>query len=300
MNEAVSEFPLYLSPSQVSSLGTCGEQFRLTRVVRAPERPQWAGIGGSAVHRMTEDADLAAYNSLPFTGTWDDYWAEALDETKKYHPEFSEDEYYTGGRASKAWPDKEGPAWWAENGPKFVESWRQWLDASGFEIWDFPNAEGTFTPAIELETWAENGDLYLKSVIDRILLDPTTGVIYIVDLKSGSHTAAWPQQMALNNVGFKQHAYACPTENGAQFAGFWKARQGGVMKWFPLDYPDDWLWDQVRMAKAIRDQHLFVAQPSNLCASACGVRQHCVAMGGTPFFPVDATLTQSRKDASNR
>lgn len=53
--------PEYLSPSQISSLLTCGEQYRLTRVEHAPERPMWAGIGGSAVHRMTEDLDREAY-----------------------------------------------------------------------------------------------------------------------------------------------------------------------------------------------------------------------------------------------
>lgn len=56
-----SPFPLYLSPSQISSLLTCGEQFRLTRLLHVPERPMWAGIGGSAVHRMTEDLDREAW-----------------------------------------------------------------------------------------------------------------------------------------------------------------------------------------------------------------------------------------------
>lgn len=55
--DATSPFPLYLSPSQVSSLVTCGEQFRLTRQVKVPERPMWAGIGGSTVHRVTEILD---------------------------------------------------------------------------------------------------------------------------------------------------------------------------------------------------------------------------------------------------
>lgn len=53
-----SPFPLYLSPSQISSLLTCGEQFRLKRVLKVPERPMWASIGGSAVHKITEVLDL--------------------------------------------------------------------------------------------------------------------------------------------------------------------------------------------------------------------------------------------------
>lgn len=56
-----SAFPLYLSPSQISSLLTCGYQFYLTRGLHASERPMWAGIGGSAVHRVTEALDRAAW-----------------------------------------------------------------------------------------------------------------------------------------------------------------------------------------------------------------------------------------------
>lgn len=52
-----SPFPLYLSPSQVSGLLTCGYQFKLTRLDKVPERPMWAGIGGSTVHKVTEILD---------------------------------------------------------------------------------------------------------------------------------------------------------------------------------------------------------------------------------------------------
>lgn len=55
--------PAYLSPSQISTLLMCGEQYRLTRVEGAPERPMWAGIGGSAVHTLTEALDREAWAS---------------------------------------------------------------------------------------------------------------------------------------------------------------------------------------------------------------------------------------------
>ena len=56
-----SPFPLYLSPSQISQLLTCGEKFRLTRVLRLHERPMWASVGGSTVHRVTEILDREKY-----------------------------------------------------------------------------------------------------------------------------------------------------------------------------------------------------------------------------------------------
>ena len=60
---ADSPFPRYLSPSQINGLLMCGEQFRLTRLVKAPERPMWAGIGGSTVHKLTELIDLELWRS---------------------------------------------------------------------------------------------------------------------------------------------------------------------------------------------------------------------------------------------
>lgn len=56
-----SPFPLYLSPSQIMSLLTCGEQFRLLRALKVEERPQWASIGGSTVHKVTELLDRQAW-----------------------------------------------------------------------------------------------------------------------------------------------------------------------------------------------------------------------------------------------
>lgn len=56
-----SPFPPHLSPSQISSLLTCGEKFRLERVERVPSRPMWASIGGSVVHKLTEEMDREWY-----------------------------------------------------------------------------------------------------------------------------------------------------------------------------------------------------------------------------------------------
>lgn len=53
----------YLSPSQISSLLNCGEQFRLQRVEKAPSRPMWGGIGGTAVHELTEHLDRLKYKA---------------------------------------------------------------------------------------------------------------------------------------------------------------------------------------------------------------------------------------------
>lgn len=47
----------YLSPSSIGTLTTCSEQYRLERLTDAPQREQWASVGGTVVHLVTEELD---------------------------------------------------------------------------------------------------------------------------------------------------------------------------------------------------------------------------------------------------
>lgn len=55
--EPPAGLPPHLSPSQINTIMTCGEMFRLERIVRVPSRPMWASVGGSTVHKITEKLD---------------------------------------------------------------------------------------------------------------------------------------------------------------------------------------------------------------------------------------------------
>lgn len=55
--------PEHMSPSQMSSLLTCGHQFFLERVARVPARPMFAGVGGTTLHKITEQLDREWYES---------------------------------------------------------------------------------------------------------------------------------------------------------------------------------------------------------------------------------------------
>lgn len=215
-----------------------------------------------------------------YDALWSEYWdrqlkTELADERSgEYQPE----DFYTSGRVSKEWPNKEDPSWWAKKGPGFVKSWITYRDNCGMDIWVTPTGE----PAIELPVPANRGDLELVQVIDRVFIDQE-GDLRILDLKSGSQSPAWPRQLALNNLGLDQQFGV-----KARWGGFWSARKGAV-EWEDLRiYDDDWMWEQVRMAREIRDQQLFLAQPTNLCKSACGVRPYCKAMAG----PLSLTVVQ--------
>lgn len=53
-----------LSYSQMETLLSCGEKYRLTKIVQVPEQPAWYLIGGSAVHQATEAYDLALHREV--------------------------------------------------------------------------------------------------------------------------------------------------------------------------------------------------------------------------------------------
>ena len=191
-------------------------------------------------------------------------WDEQVHETKedKRNRGYKPERWYTSGRSSKAHPNKEDESWWFEKGPGFIKSWVNWRNASGLTFWTAPDEE----PGIELPVEATRKDgLKVLSVIDRVM-ENADGELFIVDLKSGSQTPAWPRQLALNNLGL-YYTYGVWAEKG----GFWNARKGGVATWYDLSvYTEDWLWGQIWRAREIRDLGLFVAQPGNLCNSACG------------------------------
>ena len=46
--------PDYMSYSRMNSITTCGEQFRLERIIKVPVVEHWASIGGNAFHSSVE------------------------------------------------------------------------------------------------------------------------------------------------------------------------------------------------------------------------------------------------------
>ena len=212
-----------------------------------------------------------------FQELWNETLQHELEDERSgdYQPE----QFYRSGRASKEFPDKEDPSWWAKKGPEFVGMWETWRDASGLDIWTTPDGE----PAIEIKVEAQRGTEKVLCYIDRVMVDEHDR-LYIVDLKTGSQTPAWPRQLALNNLGLL-HTFGV----WATYGGFWSGRKGGIdPDWSDLRiYTEEWLWEQVRVAREIRDQQLFAAQPGNLCKSACGVAPYCKAVGGPLSLLID-------------
>ena len=57
----------YMSYSRMNSILTCGEQFRLERVLKMPAREHWASVGGNAFHNAVESILKAEFEGVNAT-----------------------------------------------------------------------------------------------------------------------------------------------------------------------------------------------------------------------------------------
>lgn len=268
------EFPAYLSPSQINSLTTCGMQYVLTRGERVPERPTMGGVGGGAVHTLTEEIDRTGrtWSGEEIYAAWGAHLEQSIAEAEKSG--FTLDQFYCGGRPSARWPNRENIDWWNHQGPLFVAQWQEWLATAGWEVADLlDQSTGEVIPGIEVEvTYRTQSGLEVLSYIDRVVRNKVSGDHAVVDLKTGSMTPPWPLQMAYNGWGLYQCYDVLP-----RWSGYWKARKGTVESWFDMDtmLQMEFIDRQAEVANEIKKNELFMAVPSNLCANACGVKQYC-------------------------
>lgn len=257
-----------LSFSQLNSYARCAEQYRLERVVRVPQRPSWALVGGSAAHAVTERRDLLAHGQEP-DGSLDfeeEFWAEATATEERSG--FPQAEFRASGRASKQWPNKEDPEWWLYHGPQMVDRWTQYMTRLPHPLWVDPKGN----PGIEVpfEYRIGGADLVVRGFIDRVF-DLGDGNLVVVDIKTGS-----AKQPSLRQLGVYRVAMEAKFPDHRVVAGtFWDARTGADSGFQSLDdHTADRLAYQMRALSLARRENLYIASPSNMCVS-CSVRDFC-------------------------
>lgn len=251
----------------------CGEQYRLSRLMKLPEPPGWAQIGGHAVHSTTEILDTEG-NLTPdpayVRDTFAMFMAEEIEsQINRYDGAFGPEDFRASGRASRQWPNKEDDAWWLENGPVFVHSWLNYRRVSPLTI-----AVINDEPAIELHASVELAGLPVELYIDRVMESPYNGLV-IVDIKSGAFMPKDPMQLAVYAEGMLQKYGTRP-----RWGQFFDARKGTSTAAYDLnEWPKERLDYEFGQVRAMQEQGIFLANPSNMCAS-CGVKRYCKTMGG--------------------
>lgn len=219
--------PAHLSHSALTTFLSCGHKYYLSRVVKVEETPAWWFVGGNAVHTASEWYDMDLWNNEVVGGL--DYFTEAFAEhvalTLDAAGQDTPEGWRAGGRATKAFPNKEDGDWWLANGPGMVDNWKRWREGSGWSIFEIDGR-----PAIELGLDFEvGGEFAIKMFIDRLMVNEH-GELVVVDLKSGSSTPKSALQLAL-------YAYGCEKILGIRpkWGTFWKARDGGTTPLMDLD-----------------------------------------------------------------
>jgi RecB family exonuclease len=171
-------------------------------------------------------------------------------------------------------PDGENGAWWRANGPDMVQRWIDWRKREGWKVWTTPSGE----PAIELDmqvdvsTGEESFDI--KAFIDRVMIEPATKGLVIVDLKTGARTPESDLQLGVYRY-LLWRKFGVRVDHGA----YWMARKGDMEVLDLRRYQPELveLWFK-RFRRATEDG-VFLPHPTYLCR-ACPVREYCLAFGG--------------------
>jgi hypothetical protein len=258
----------------------CGEQYRLTRLLKIPEAPGWAMIGGTAVHETTEHFDLLGDLSPDPAQVREKFTEIFAQETQsqvdRYEGHFQPKDFHCSGRASKAWPNKEDDAWWLENGPLFVHNWMNFHRTTPYTVTVIDDQ-----PAIELHATVELGGLPVELYIDRVMMTPSGPVI--IDLKSGANMPKDDMQLAIYSEGLHQQ-YGMQRPRWGQF---FDCRKAVTSVAYDLDqWPKERLDHEFSQVRRMQEEGIFLANPSNLCSS-CGVKEYCLTMKGSMAHTIE-------------
>lgn len=265
------ELPGHLSFSQVATYLKCGEQYRLERLMQAPQLPSWALCGGSAVHTATEEWDhslLGGEVRDDYTDLWVKHFTMQVEDTEQRR-DVPRSEFRASGRASKDWPDKENEAWWNHRGPEFLANWASWRLNSPWDLWFTP--EGV--PAIEIAFTINVAGIAVKGAIDRVFVTGD-GVVVPVDLKTGREPDDTLQ------LGTYAKAMRDLLKTDAPVATYWMARSGGTTDLHPMGkFTDAYLDLMYGQARKGMEAGIFLPHVTSMC-KGCSVRDSCFAVNG--------------------
>lgn len=253
----------FLSYSSLDSYLTCGEKYRLTKVVGVAQDPAWYLFGGSAVHTATEWIDRGEETSVveAFRKAWAQQTENIEDRAK----------VRAGGRVSKAWPAKENDQWWLHNGPELVQNWVTWRQVREHQGWQIRDVEYAFEMTL--------GTVPVRGFIDRVMVDPN-GQVHVIDLKTGSHSPTSALQLGVYAL-----AYEAGTGERPAIGAYFMNRKAELtppesMNRFTTELVGSWF----DMARTAIEAEVFIPKPSGLCRS-CTVADKCSLFGDPILSP---------------
>lgn len=283
MTETIAREVRTRSNSQLSDYLHCSHAFWLKRFKHVPEAPSVWLPGGKAFHSATEAHDRASWeirqnggdiNEIhdpePFANLFDQFFEEYLDEFRQNEPD--ESTWRTAGRKTVAKPNGEDVAWWREAGREFTAKYVEWRTSVEDKMLVATVADG---PAVEIQVARPIGETNFVGYIDLVVIDADTGVLLIIDKKSGSRTPVSPLQLAVYSEQLERELRR-PVTWGA----YYDARKGALGP--PIDLSS---FTQAKLARIYEnldrgiEQQIFLPRIDSHC-KACGVRGACIFQGG--------------------
>ena len=211
------------------------------------------------------------------------YWNahfQTLIDAKAAETDTIPSAWRAGGRATKAYPEKENDACWQDNGPIMVDNFIQWWRNNKWSVWNYNDV-----PQIEAEYNVMFGDVLVKSFIDLIAVTPE-GDIAVIDYKAGAYMPDTNMQLGLYACAVQQITGMRPTKGY-----FYNARQGTMEEAGDLSRWTVQLFTELfkQFNKAV-EQEIFLPNVGMMCKS-CSVKDYCHAYGGELAVKYDPLAT---------
>jgi RecB family exonuclease len=242
----------HTSYSSVSEYLKCPYRWYLSRVEKVDQVQHLAGPAGTAFHTMTEDHDNGE-DVRPYQA----YLDEAMELDVPYVSSRGEDY-----------------EWWAVNGQRMFEKYREWRDATAWEV-----------EAVEEQFSVQPDGLAVPFVgyIDRRFRSRTTGTRIICDIKSGYRLPSDTKQLESYGAAvFHRHAEQSDPGGTGEVGSdrlalnYYDARRGDStgLVWSERVSAVQGLVDYVRPVERRILAEDFTPNPGPACRY-CPVKQYC-------------------------
>jgi putative RecB family exonuclease len=276
------------SVSQLTSYAQCGEQFRISRIAKAPSRPAFWFIQGHASH-----AGIEAYeNSGRQMST-----AEAVEV------------YYTSFDTERdaqllRWPDWDA---WMTGGRKGGEQDGEDRRVIGaYQVEEYikyaeENAERFRVIASEVEFNLVIGGVDVVGYLDQVR-QHADGSIEVADLKGGTSTPGSAFQLATYGIAAEEYLGVKPSL--ACFVKLARPATARAKAKPTTELPHDLsLWPREMIERMFREfdkaerQGIYLPNPTEDCHRTCGVADFCTVPGkGFPDNAIKFAHIRKRED----
>jgi hypothetical protein len=207
------------------------------------------------------------------------------------HTTFQPEDWFTAGRGKG-----EDLEWWEGNGAQLAQNFIQWYESqTEFKIWVTPDlwfGPLGSEPAIELPFEVLFGTVPVRGYIDLVLEHIKSGVLVVVDVKSGSTKPKNNRQLGIYATAIEQ-TYGIRPRYGAYFMcrGTGKDEDNKTFFQQPVDlsgveYSYEYLSGEFgQLDKGIKAE-VFPAAPGDNCRR-CGVSHACLEVHGEQARQLD-------------